>query len=84
MASERKKIKIGRYGAGTLCFLRNLAGEFILFNSLTIARYSKETGTWLTLARGWRVTNEDGSAVRVQLNDSEGVVVSLVGGAASP
>jgi hypothetical protein len=77
MSYEKKHFKIGRYGAGTLSFLSSRAGKFILFNSVTIARHSEGTGTWFTLAPGWKVTAEGGSAVRVQLGDSEGVVVSL-------
>jgi hypothetical protein len=77
MAYEKKHFKIGRYGAGTLRFLSNRAGQFILFNSVTIARHSEKTGTWRTLAPGWKVTSEGGSAIRVQLHNSEGVIVSL-------
>jgi hypothetical protein len=78
-----KRLKIGRYGAGYLSVLRNRAGDFILFNSVKIAKLSDETATWLTLAPGWKVTDEGESAVRVQLNNSDGVVVSLTGAAKS-
>jgi hypothetical protein len=79
MRYVKKQFKIGRYGAGTLWFLSNRAGQFIRFNSLMIARHSEETGTWHTLAPGWKVTQEDRSAIFVQLSNSEGVVVSLPG-----
>jgi hypothetical protein len=78
-----KRLKIGRYGAGNLSVLRNRAGDFILFNSVKIAQLSEETSTWLSLAPGWKVTDEGESAVRVQLNNSDGVVVSLTGAAKS-
>jgi hypothetical protein len=83
MTQMAKRLKIGRYGAGNLTVLRNRAGDLILFNSVKIAKLSEETGDWLSLAPGWKVTSDDGSAVRVQLNDSEGVVVSLTGSAKS-
>jgi hypothetical protein len=80
---EKKHFKIGGYGAGTLWILRDRDGHFILFNSMKIAKRSEKTGTWLALAPGWKITNEGASAIRVQLNNSEGVVVSLTGAALS-
>jgi hypothetical protein len=77
MADETKQFKIGHYGAGTLSVLSNDAGQFILLGSLTIARQSEETGAWVSFAPGSKVTAEGANAVRVQLGDSEGVVVSL-------
>jgi hypothetical protein len=44
MADKTEQIEIGRYGAGTLSVLRTEAGQFILLNSLTIARQSEKTG----------------------------------------
>jgi hypothetical protein len=73
-----EQFKIGSYGASTLSLLRNDAGEFILLNSLTIARQS-EDGAWVSFAPGWKVTAEGGS-LRVQHGDGEAVVV-WVGGA---
>jgi hypothetical protein len=77
--SYTKQIDIGRYDAKTLSLVSGSAGQFILLNSMRLARWSTETGAWLSLAPGWKVTAEGGTsgAVRVQLGDSEGVVVSL-------
>jgi hypothetical protein len=77
MADKTKQVQIGRYGTGTLSVLRNDAGQFILLGAMTLARLSEERGEWLSLAPGWRVTAEGGSAVRVAFGDSEGVVVAL-------
>ena len=77
MESEHP-FKIGRYGAGTLSLLRNEAGQFILIGAMTIARRSKDAGTWISFAPGWRVTAEGGDAVRVTLGDDEGAVVSAL------
>jgi hypothetical protein len=70
-------IEIGHYGAGTLSVLTNDARRFILLGALTMAWQSEETGEWLSIAPGWKVSAEGGSAVRVQFGDGEGVVVSL-------
>jgi hypothetical protein len=79
MADETKQIEIGRYGAGTLSLFSSEAGQFILLGSMTIARRSEETRAWVALAPGWKVTAEGVDAVRVQLNDEAGVVVSFPG-----
>jgi hypothetical protein len=80
MAGEVKHFKIGRYGVGTLSCLRDREGLFILFNAVKIAKRPLRGGTWMPLEPGWKVTSLGGTAIRVQLNDSEGVVASLSGG----
>ena len=80
MLSEWKASHIkSRVGAGTLSLLRNEAGQFILIGAMTTARWSEDTGAWVSFASGWRVAVEGGDAVRVTLGDEEGVVVSLAG-----
>jgi hypothetical protein len=69
--------RIGRYGAGQLSLLTNETGRFILLGCMTIARQSEESGEWLSMAPGWRVTAEGETGVRVQFKESEGVVVAL-------
>jgi hypothetical protein len=67
---------IGRYGMGILSCLKSRDGLFILFNAKKIAqRY--ETGAWTVLETGWKITTVGTNAIQVQLNDSDGVVVSL-------
>jgi hypothetical protein len=78
MTEEKKHFKIGSYGTGTLWVLHNRDGLFILFNSQRIAKRVQRK--WLSLEQGWRVTPEGSLSVRVQLNDSDGVVVPLNGG----
>ena len=70
---------IGRYGVGTLSCLKNRDGLFILFNAMKIAQRS-EMGAWVVLEKGWTITPVGRSAIQVQLNDSDGVVVSLLQG----
>jgi hypothetical protein len=65
---------LGRYGSGTLWFLKTREGTFITFNDLRIARRSADKKTWIALAPGWNGRVE----LQVQLNESEGVFVSLV------
>jgi hypothetical protein len=74
--SNTKQIDIGSYGASTLSLISSSAGQFILLNSMRLARWSVETGAWVSLAPGWKVTAE-GGGVRVALGASEGVIVSL-------
>jgi hypothetical protein len=45
---------LGRYGSGTLSFLKNREGTFLTFNDLRIAKPDKKT--WVALAAGWKVT----------------------------
>jgi hypothetical protein len=77
MPSNTKRHTIGRYGAGTLWYLKDRHGVFILFNAVKIAQ---RCGTaWQSLESGWRITSAGIGAIRVQLNDSDGVIVSLHG-----
>jgi hypothetical protein len=80
MPTKFKPYKIGHYGAETLWFQRSYAGYFILFGATKIARCGQHgpfTGTWVSLVPGWKVTAAYGTTLRVQHNDSDGVVVSI-------
>ena len=76
MPRRARPYMIGRYGMGTLSCLKSLDGMFILFNAMKIAQHS-ETGAWLMLEDGWTITPCGTNAIQVQLNNSDGVVVSL-------
>ncbi len=69
---------IGRYGAGTLWSLRDRGALVIMFNMMKIARRAP-TGAWVQLEQGWKITSLGSSTIRVQHNESDGVVVSLHG-----
>ena len=68
---------IGRYGVGALWCVRAPDAFFIQFNAVKIAKRSLKGGAWMPLERGWKVTAYEGGQIRVQLDNSEGVIVSL-------
>jgi hypothetical protein len=74
-----KPYMIGRYGSGILWCRRDSGDLIVLFNSTPIAKRSK-IGAWGSVEKGWKITPLGSSAICVQLNDSDGVVVSLHGG----
>jgi hypothetical protein len=67
---------LGRYGSGTLWFLKTREGTFITFKR--IAKRSADKKSWVALAAGWKVTVVGRAELQVQHNESEGVFVSLV------
>jgi hypothetical protein len=78
MARAARPYMIGRYGMGILSCLKSRDGLFILFNAKMIARRSSMS-EWVVLETGWKITTVGTNAIQVQLNDSDGVVVSLHG-----
>jgi hypothetical protein len=71
--------KLGYYGTVPLWFQRTDQGTFVLFNDLRIAKRGVEGRTWETVASGWRITPIGSYEIRVQHNNSDGVIVSLQG-----
>jgi hypothetical protein len=71
--------KLGYYGAVPLWFQRTREDTFVLFNDLRIAKRTGEGSAWETIAAGWKVTPIGSLEIRVQLDDSDGVVVSIQG-----
>jgi hypothetical protein len=71
---------IGRYGVGTLWCVREVDAFFIQFNAKKIARRSLKGGDWAALEDGWKVTSCGIGQIRVQFNNSEGMIVSLNSG----
>jgi hypothetical protein len=68
---------IGRYGVGTLWCIRTVDAFFIQFNAKKIAMRSLKGGAWAPLEKGWMITPCGPGQIRVQHNNSEGVIVSL-------
>ena len=68
--------KLGYYGTVPIWFQRTNQGTFVLFNDLRIAS-SGGGSAWQTIAPGWKVTPIGGFEIRVQRNNSDGVIVPL-------
>jgi hypothetical protein len=77
---EQSAFKMGSYGGGILWCLRNSNGTFITFNNVRIARREYDRKSWMVLQPGWKITVVGSAEVRIQLNDSESVVVPFRGG----
>jgi hypothetical protein len=60
---ENAHYKLGNYGTGTLWYLRNRVGAFVLFNRL-ITKCEPDGTTWKALAPGWNVTTTAAAAAR--------------------
>jgi hypothetical protein len=69
--------KLGNYGAGTLCYLRNRSGTFVQFNRLNIAKLEPDGNAWKALAPGWKVPVTGSHELKVQHGYSGAVIVSL-------
>jgi hypothetical protein len=77
--SKRALRKLGHYGTVPLWFQRTGEGTFVLFSDLRIAKRMGEGSAWEATAPGWKVTPVGSFEIRVQHNDSEGVIVALQG-----
>jgi hypothetical protein len=79
MSGRLGRHAIGRYGVGTLWCVREVDAFVIQFNAKKIAKRPLKGDAWIALEDGWKVTPYADGQIRVQLRDSEGVVVSLNG-----
>ena len=77
--SKRALRKLGYYGTAPLWFQRNVEGTFVLFDDLRIAKRGGDGTVWRATAPGWKITPISKFEIRVQHNNSEGVIVSLQG-----
>jgi hypothetical protein len=71
--------RLGYYGTAPLWFQRTREGTFVLFNDLPIAKRMADGSVWETIAASWKVTPIGTFEIRVQHNESDGVVVTLQG-----